>query len=56
VGGGARALLTMVAGRVLVRDGIELACDDAVRARVMADGEVVQRYVRALPGSAGRAS
>lgn len=55
VGGGARALLTMVAGRVLVRDGIELACDDAVRARVMADGEVVQRYVRALPGSAGRA-
>ncbi len=53
LGTGARAALTMVAGRVLVRDGIELAFDDAVRARVMADGEIVQKYTRVGPGLSG---
>jgi len=50
LGTGARAALTMVAGRVLVRDGIELAFDDAVRVRVMADGQIVQEYARVGPG------
>lgn len=46
LGSGARAALTMVAGRVLVRDGIELAFDESVRERVKADGEAVTQYVR----------
>jgi 5-methylthioadenosine/S-adenosylhomocysteine deaminase len=53
LGSGARAALTMVAGRVLVRDGIELAFDDAIRARVMDDGAAVQQYTRARPGTGG---
>lgn len=46
LGSGARAALTMVAGRVLVRDGIELGFDESVRERVKADGEAVTQYVR----------
>lgn len=38
LGSGQRAALTMVAGRVLVRDGRELAFDPAVRDRVMESG------------------
>ncbi len=50
LGSGMRAALTMVAGRVLVRAGIELGFDDSVRSRVMADGQAVAEYAGSTLG------
>lgn len=48
LGSGREALLTMVGGRVLVRDGVELAFDSRIRERVMATGESVTAYMDSL--------